>query len=617
VSGAPAMDGTAAAVPARPRRIVFAAILADEAILASLDNASALAEGADRPGLASMPLRFIEHAGTWSAAATLAIGVSPPRHGVLTAAAIDEDSLLPRLRRTSDADRPWIWDRLAAEGSSTAVVGWPGIGDAENAKVPLATFAAIMAPWRLASLAEGATPARIPPAGRGPEAGPMLAQLVAPTAAAPAVARAAIEAATGARPGDAEGGLSRMLGMILATAAALEGHASGGPDRPRLWAIGVPLRSEPPREADADATPDEGGGDGDESIARGRSMLFAAIRMLADAAGEDGVLLAAALGTRSGRLWHTTRSTAPLAAAIDLAPTILQLAGLPVSADLAGDSLLGKVEETAKSWDIARWSLPDADPAAGSPRPAAGTLARKALAAWAGRKTRPEGEPPAAIEGLLSRHFEAEWAIALSQPDWTAALAAANALVELQGREIDLWRVAFAAFQGDRSEAGEEAAAKLRAEHPEALSTRLLPLLSTGQPPTELVESIDLAELRVPTQRSIVGRAAAKLGLDDRCRAALGPLIAQGLAIPADRIALASTLLQLGEGSRAVAALGGIGLGAESPGRLRMLRARCLAAAGMRDRAIALLERHVALSPFESEAKTLLAKLRLERDAGA
>ena len=608
--------GTRRAAP--PRRIVFATILADEQVVASIAPADAEPDAQDAGacawtdpvGLASMPLRFAEHAGPWGVAATLATGATPLRHGVLTAMAIDETSLAPRLRRASDADRPWIWDRFAAQGRTAVVVGWPGILDATGSEVPFATLAAIMAPRRLAMLADGQTPANAPESWRSADPQEILSQLVAPAAAAPDLARAALAAAATRsedRPADAA---TRIVETILAAAHALEALAPHDAQRTRLWAIDVPLRngfSQAPTDS-AEALRD----DRSETVARAQTTLAATLARLAEAAGEDGVLLAAVIGERTGRLWHSGIATAPAAAAIDLGPTILQLAGLPVSADLPGESLLGKREDTAKSWDIARWSVPDPEGSTVTRRPPAGTIARQALAARRDRAqlSTPDGSTP--IDAVLSRHFESEWALALAQPDWEAALSAAQALVELHGREIDLWRVAFAAFQGDRASALEAAASRLRAEHADSLATRLLPLLASASPPRELVESFDLAELRIPTQRSIIGRAAARLGLDEICRKALAPLVVHGFAIPADRIALASTLLRLGEGARAVAALGGIGLGAESPARLRILRARCLAAAGLRDRAIALLDRHLLQAPFDGEARRLREHLAKE-----
>lgn len=604
---------------APPRRIVFAAIVVDEDVVASIEPAEAPADAPDAggrvwtdpAGLASMPLRFAEHAGPWGVAATLATGAMPLRHGVLTPMAIDERTLAPRARRASDSDRPWIWDRLAAQGLGSVVVGWPGILDATGCEVPLATLGAIMAPRRLAMLAEGRAPADSREPWRGSTPSEILAQLVAPTAAAADLARAAIAAAAG-RSGDRpEDAVARIVEAILASAHELEARSARDAEHPRLWALGIPLGREAPRGSAR--TAQDAPEDRRDRIARSEAMLSAALAHLADAAGEDGVLLAAAIGDRSGRLWHSGVATAPGAAAIDLAPTILQLAGLPVSADLPGESLLGRREETAKSWDIARWSVPDLDGPTAPRRPRAGTLARQALAARVDRTPPSTPDGSATIDAVLSRHFESEWALALAQPDWEAALAAAHALVELHGREIDLWRVAFAAFQGDAPAAGEAAAARLRGEHADSLSARLLPLLSSGAPPREFVESIDLAELRVPTQRSIVGRAAARLGLDEICRKALAPLVVHGFAIPADRIALASTLLRVGDGARAVAALGGIGLGAESPGRLRILRAQCLAAAGLRDRAIVLLDRHLLQAPFDGEARRL--REHLAKDA--
>lgn len=602
-------SGSSRQAPAAPtRRIVLAAILLDEEVVASLAPSEAepdepATSWADPAGLSSMPLRFVEHAGAWGVAATLGTGATPLRHGVLTAFAIDETTLAPRARRASDSDRPWLWDRLASQGRDSVVVGWPGIADATGSEVPFATLAAIMAPRRLAMLAEGQVPADSPEPWRSAPPESLLEQLLAPAATASNVARAAIDAAaprTGTRPEELS---ARLVEVILAAAGTLEQISTGATEHPRLWALGIPLRREASR--DAAAAGEESPDARRERLERSRAILEATLSRLREAAGDDGILLAAAIGDRSGRLWHSSVATAPSAAAIDLAPTVLQLAGLPISADLPGESLLGKREDTETSWDIARWSAPDPEAATAPRRPRAGALAREALSTRGdGAQADPaNGHGP--IDALLSRHFEAEWAIALAQPDWEAALSAAHALVDLHGREIDLWRVAFAAFQGDRASALEAAASRLRAEHADSLATRLLPLLASASPSRELVESFELAELRIPTQRSIVGRCAARLGLDEIGRKALAPLVAQGVAIPADRIALANILIRLGEGARAVAALGGIGLGPESPGRLRILRARGLAAAGRRDQAIALLERHLLQSPFDGEARTL------------
>lgn len=598
-----------------PARIVLALILAADETLSSIapeigaDPAPACG-WSDPAGLSAAPLRFAEHAGPWGAAATVGTGAPPLRHGVLTSLAIDEATLAPRPRRPSDADRPWIWERLASHGHAATVVGWPGLQDASGSASPLATLAAVMAPRRLAALAEGRPLHGVPQAWRGSTPQETLSQLLSPREAAADLARAALAAAEPSPQDRPEQAALRMVEMLLAAARSLDAVAGGDPGRTRLWAVGVPLRQEQERRPEvAEAA---AGAARVEETARSRATLAATLARLAEAAGEDGVLLAAAIGERRGRLWHSTAASPPQAAAIDLAPTILQLAGIPVSADLPGESLLGRVEETAKSWDFARWSLPEPESPSVARRPPAAAIARRALA---GLERREALADPASLEAVLLRHFEAEWALSLAQPDWQAAHAAAEALGELRGSELDLWRSAFSAFQGDRRGAAESAAARLRELHPESLSTRLLTLLSSDAPPPGFLESLEIAAIRIPTQRSIIGRAAARAGLDDLCRKALAPIVAAGLAIPADRLALARTLLRLGEGTRALAALGGIGLGAESPGRLRLLRAECLAAAGLRDRAIQLLERHVSLAPFDGEARSALAKLRAEQDA--
>jgi hypothetical protein len=607
--------GSGGARRSQPARIVLAMILAADETLASIAAESAADPATDREwqdpaGLAAAPLRFSEHAGPWGVAATVGTGAPPLRHGVLTMLAIDESTLSPRARRASDADRPWIWERLAAHGHAATVVGWPGIQDANGSALPLATLAAAMTPRRLAALAADRPLQSVPRAWQGAAPQEILSQLLSPREAAADLARATLAAAESS-PGDRpEQAAARRVAMLLAAAHSLDATATGDPGRTRLWAIGVTLRPEQDRGPDGAGAAD--GVDPADEIVRSRTILAATLARLAEAAGAGGVLLAAVIGERSGRLWHSTAASPPVATAIDLAPTILQLAGVPVSADLPGESLLGKIEETAKSWDVARWALPEPESPSAARRPPAASLARQALA---GRERREGPVEPASLEGLLLRHFESEWALALSQPDWQVAHAAAQSLIDLRGSEIDLWRSAFSAFQGDLRHSGEAAAARLRELHPESLSTRLLGLLSADAPSTPFLQSLDLAEVRIPTQRSIIGRAAAQAGLDELCRKSLAPIVAAGLAIPADRIALARTLLRLGDGKRALAALGGIGLGAESPGRLRILRAECLAKAGLRDRAIQLLERHVALTPFDGEARTALAKLRVERDS--
>ncbi len=602
-----ATDGGTASTRGAPRRIVLAMILLDEEVAESLapkiqaDRNPDADQGRwnDPASLASMPLLFMSQANWWGVAATIGTGASPARHGVLTWMAIDESTFAVRPRRASDADRPWVWDRLAAHGCGAVVVGWPGIADVNGSRVPIATTAAVLAARRLKSLAAGEVPEGLDPQRvASPET--LLAQLVSPTAAAADVARAVIAIGSGHAGTGHQAASARSLEMTLSAAEALEAHSGDDPSRPRLWALGFSLREQETAAADRESPQARA-----ERVSRVQKSLAATLTRLTEATGGDGVLIAAAVGDRSGRLWHSTVASSEDAAAVDLVPTVLELAGVPIAADLEGDSLISPHKEVEKSWDISAWSSADSPGEAIERRPSAGTLARKALAARGECGLVESLKDARPLEQLLVRHFETEWAISLRPSDWGGALSAAEALVTLCGREIDLWRVVFAAHLGQQRPAGDRAAGRLRSEHPESLSTKLMPLLVEAVPTRELVESFDLAELRTPSHRSVLGRAAARLRLDAIARKALTPLIAHDIAIAPDRIALANVLLRLGEGSLAVAALGWIGAGAASPGRVRVLRARCLAAAGLRDRAISLLDRYLLQTPFDGEARRL------------
>lgn len=577
--------------PPAPRRIVLALAFAKDEVLESIGSEAAPESPVawtDPKGLRSLPLRFVSAVGPWGTAAAIGTGVGPPMHGVLTMRALDEASLAPRPRRAGDADRPWIWERWVEAGRGAVVSGWPGIADAGGSRVPLATRGMIQRPARFLAWARGsawsvedAAPFEGDPATPPQVIDPLVAALDAARSAEP--------------PGEDPSARARFAtGLVLAIARALEDAVPAGAP-PRLAVVGGFVLEDDPGSI--------------------RAMLEA----IRDDAGADGAVLVAVVGERSGRAWFggfETRHSA--VAAIDLVPTILELADLPVPADLAGRSLLDRPRATSRPWAIA--ARAGEGGAGAPPRPAAGVLARRALP-----KAVAAGEDPqaAGLRELLLHHFEAEWAVAFEQARWIDARAAADALVALGSRELDLWRAAFVAERTDDRAALAAAAARLRAEHPESTSTRLLALLEKSPSPREspssresrqLVESIDLESLRLPTQRSVLGRAAAQLGLAEVARLALAPLVVSGHAIPADRMALASVLIGLGEGRRAVAALGALGLDPDGQdGFMLRLRASALAAADRRPEAIALLDRRLERMPVDGEARLLRESIRQGR----
>jgi hypothetical protein len=592
----------------RRSRVVLALLLADDTAVAALDADG----GAPPEPWRRLPISFSEGLPPWTIAATIGTGTLPLRHRVLAAAALDAVHLEPRPRRPSDANAPWLWQRLAAARRASVVVGWPGVhqldgprlagrareaateappSDAPRPLLHAATLAAIRQPRRLLGLA--------PPPDAPTET------LVAPPHCATLVGETSL-AALRALPAPSSDPL-RIVAATVAVAGAL--CTAPGDNAAALVALGLDLRSraESDHEGAAAAPPSDAGGDDPIEPA------CAALARLADGAP---LLVVVQGGTRAHLLLHGVDAVAANPTPIDLAPTVLTLLGMPVPADLPGLSLCGRAT-AARTWDLGAWPA-EAAPASASgdddPFERALALLEGASTGGTGADDRSKPSPRTALQKLLTQHFETLWQSALRLADWPEAARASDGLRRLHGREIDLWRCAVVAER--RGDAGALAAAAraLRETFPKSRSTTLLPLLGPDAvdlaAQRALLETIEITSDLLPTQRSAIGRAAARAGLDDLARRALAPLVANGLAIPADRIALATLLQRVGEPQRAVAALGSIGLGAQSPPRLRLLRARCLHEAGFDDRAIALLEQHLATTPFDGEAKTLLATIR-------
>lgn len=582
---------------ASPRRIVLAVVHAPDAALQAIASGEVEDLAADPAWRVARPLRFVPRLGPASIAASIATGVPPSLHGVLTAWSIDEATLAPRSRRAGDADRPWIWTRWAGAGRRAIVAGLPGIADPRDAGVPVATHAATLRPLEYLARTLGG-----PPRPAEADAAPPVAPAESARAVAESIAAVLPRTPLG---GDVVARSALSARIALAAAAGLESAAAGdaSPAGPTLWVVGASALVE---TAERDAAPEARADDPRASAALGVAAVRAAVAELARSVGEQGILLAAVHGESVGRLVTVGLSIdAAGVAAVDLVPTLLEAAGLDVPADLPGRVLVPRRREGPRSWAVAA-ARPDAGSAA---RPAAGVLARRALAARQGAERSAEDDSAPTIEGVLARHFEAEWTIAFEQADWPAAASTAESLVELRGHEVDLWRLAFAAERsGDRPSLA-RAADLLRSTRPDGTATRLLPLLDPSPPSRELLESLDLDAIRVATQRSVVGRAAARIGLEDLAVQALSSLVAAGVGLPADRIVLAGILLRRGDGAKALLALGGLGDGTAP--RIRLLRARCLAAADRRAEAVELLDRHLAEQPLDGEARTLRERILL------
>jgi hypothetical protein len=610
------------ATPEPPcRRIVLAAItIDDEAIEAFAPSGDASAALPDPDGLASMPMLFRSEAPWWSAVASIGTGTPPPSHGVLTALAFDVNGRGAHPRRESDSDRPWVWSRFDRAGRGAVVCGWPVLQDLREAGVPAATAAGVLSPRRLLAAARAA--------GSDEAARDHLSMVVRPVMAAQSLPQAIRQAV-----GDtaADGPHSSTLRIVEATCAAARElerwslrHSSRRPG-PSLRCLGLQLLSTPSgtedRSGDAESkspeTIENAADDAAPDAARRvhGDRLAAVLDRLVREIGPDDVLLVAVVGHRRGRLFHRGLANVPgagsTAAAIDLVPTALDAAGLEVPADLPGRVIGRSSTEMERSWDLSGWNAEKAGAVESDAIvPVAERIerARKVLRDFAA-PSQPLEDSLVRLRTMLLRHLDIQWALAMTVADWTAALEVTEGLVEHRGDAIDLWRRAFGAERAGERDIVTKAIAALRRNHPDDLATAIAALLEPGPPSRELVESIDLADVAIPTQRSVVGRAAAQLGLVEIARRALGPLIVGDLAIPEDRLAIVRILLAAGDGPRALAALGHLGVGPQSPSRLRILRAKCLAAADRREQALALLDRLLIETPFDTEARTLRERI--------
>lgn len=584
------------------RRIVLAAIcVEDEAIDEVFGRDPDSDSTKEQPtGLASMELRFRRRLPWWSSTSTIGTGATPRGHGVLTAMAIDHDGRGVHARRESDSDRPWIWQRFDHAGLDACVCGWPILQDLSDPGVPGATTAALMTPKRMLEAVE-----------RGDDA--TLATMLRP--ADRSLAKELVQSMHAARAdldGDPD---TRVAAMVCAASARLglwtsehNGHREG----PLLCCLGMQLRSRSPIE------PDDAGlaGNDRDSHAEGREArqvlqgrrLASALNRLSRDLGPDDVLLAAAIGPVRARLSHRGIEVAkPFARLVDLVPTALLAAEIPVTADLPGAPLQQRTPTSPRNWDLSGWNSADRDVGARIDAISVAERAQRAFRRIVGSSD--DDESATMLRDVLIRHFELQSSLAIDFAEWPDAIVATERLLELRDTPIDLWRRAFAAERGGDAAVRGEAINRLRREHPDTLAASLTPLLEDGPPSKELIESIDLTAIASPCQLSVVGRAAERLGLDDVARPALAKLVYRGLALPADRIALSNVLLRCGRADLAILTMGDLGSTPSSRPGIRVHRAKCLAAAGRRQEAIEALDQLLLELPFEGAARTLREQL--------
>ena len=552
-------------------RVVYAVLHVDPEVVRGMDAAVA-----DRPDACSVLLRRPTMTGEVSTLATLATGVGPLRHGVHTrlvpaegrteglGEAMKAADLRPRTSR--DTAAPFIWNRLADRGITTAAIGWPLVEAQDDDRVMELGMSNLL--------------------------------------------RIAAENET--MPGD----------------AALGAIRGGIESRPDLRCIclhawlreGVPDTESADSDDDGDdlatedETADEGGPvrlDDEQKVAVVLSWIEAVAKV-----SEATHVLAVLLGPRIGR--HLL--IGPRAAGVDVAfgmpqagvPTVLALLGEPTAADLPGRSILSEGEGDDEARPSKAWSIEG------------GPLSPPDFTEAIARVRR--GEAPPLLEQVVRRHLSETFWVGLSEGDGTTALDAARVLVELGGDPINRIRLILALMAtGGRAEAIAEVQ-RLGEEHPDSplsrLARTLAPVGLSDEEVGVILDETPFDELPGPLARGIWGRAAARIGRDDDALDALWRLIAGGYALNHDRLGFATLAVKRNQGQdaqRAVLATRGMtGLATGPEGRPRtgvaLLRAQALSRAGRTPAAVALLEQFLEHHPLEEQAAVMLKKLRGNED---
>ncbi len=202
------------------------------------------------------------------------------------------------------------------------------------------------------------------------------------------------------------------------------------------------------------------------------------------------------------------------------------------------------------------------------------------------------------------------------------ALVAAREMARIAPSGIHLFWLAFTSATVQDVEQRNKAIASLRSEYPDAIATRLIPLLPGMETDEEtlraVLDDVDPSSDLSPILRGLWGRAAIRLGMLDRGIETLQALFKAGYAIRIDRVMLAE-----GYGKRnaegdpklvlqSLSTLPGVSrtrAGEFNP-RILLLRSLALSRIGKTDEAVAKLEQFLENHPLEPRATRMLAELR-------
>lgn len=469
-----------------------------------------------------------------------------------------EADLRPRTSRDSGA--PFIWNRLADRGVTSAVIGWPYRPAQDEERVLELDFV---------SLKRIATKNR-------------LSSLEAMLGAA----RGGLEARPDIRCLCLYGYFNSEVAESLPDAEEPEGEEEDG------------------GEEQTEAEGPSGAEDRDRF-----DRLFAAIEALQQLADAPHAMIAL-VGPRIGRLVVLGPKARPNHASFAMAnacvPTVLSMLGEPRATDLPGQSLVADeqdVAEDSSGWVVEGGALESND---------FGPAIERTLA----------GEGGDLLRGVVRRYLEqANW-VGITDGDRSMGVEAARTLLRMGSDPADHIRLIFSMINGGDPNETLKAAEALMAAHPDSpLAEIVQTLKAMGRSDEEVNAILDRHSgdsLPGPLSRAIRARAAARVGRKDEALASIWRLIASGYALTQDRVLYATLALdRLADGDPERAVLATRGVTGLEPGpdgrprtRLAMLRARALALSGRRPMAMRVLETFLGRYPMERAAREMLEGLQ-------
>ena len=340
----------------------------------------------------------------------------------------------------------------------------------------------------------------------------------------------------------------------------------------------------------------------------GGAVLGGLIEDALQVVGNDATVVATSMRGHMGRITILSDKDARLedierkqARLIDVAPSMLALMDIATSDHMRGINLLDPIGANSPTFDL--------------PEVSSETRSDSAIlveAVESGELDQLPEQRRLKLVRFLRKRLEDEWLEARTQLDFRKGTAVASLLVRFEQTQANLWRLAFACHQsGDRA-AASDATTRLLEAHPGSPPALLSAVLTSDSASSEellaIVTSIDPADLKLPSVRSVWGRSAIKAGMVDEGLEVLEDLIAKGNPLLLDRVVAANALRTKGDQEKALAVLGPVGRSATAPLQWRLLRARLLLQNGNVDEAKRTCESILESFPQEARATEILER---------